>query len=156
MAKYDLTDLDVSRIRQMWQWLTHFSGVTRTPYGLAVAHAPERRPPTSSFVDSWKLIRITSFTSPSAVGFGKYWGRVQVRNATDIPANSTAYSVTTFYDDADAVDVLVVNDFECVAGAATGHDLAVDGTVHVWCRPIGTNAAGIKVFETQSFQWTCT
>lgn len=45
MAKYDLTDLDVSRIRQMWQWLTHFSGVTRTPYGLAVAHAPERRPP---------------------------------------------------------------------------------------------------------------
>lgn len=71
-------------------------------------------------MEQCKIIRVDSFTFPSLVGVGKYWGRVQTM-VKPIPADPfAALDMSEHFKDEDAADVLILHPNDITAG---GHML---------------------------------
>lgn len=85
------------------------------------------------------VIKVTGFTSPSTLGGGKYWGRVQKRTATAY-AKTGNLSAASMYQDASTTDVIVVNYLEISTHNITGN------SIH-FCRAAGMTADSVVVYE---------
>lgn len=99
------------------------------------------------------IVRVTGHTSPSALGGGKYWGKVQRRTATAFAANTTNLNLVTFYEDNPTIaTVLLINlaDHNFVVNplSVTANYVAAFATSET------DSVSGAPVYFTRAFGWT--
>src|SRR4051812_12555753 len=107
----------LDRIDACWRWIRNFSargdGVEfkndpgRNAY-ILIKRAAVR---TVAAALDLSILKVTGFSSPVALGNGKYWGRVQARNTTAPAASSAAFLMSGLYADKDTTDILIYSLF---------------------------------------------
>jgi hypothetical protein len=103
-------------------------GIVNGPTGVAFyqPQAPKQR---TQPIERLALVRISSITG---LGGRKYFGRIQLRIVnTPFSADSSNVALSSYYEDKDETDVLVISFLE---PSDAGHIVAIGS--RQWCRPM--------------------
>jgi len=151
---YKVTERTKRELEELIEWKRGMHGargsIRMMPWGPTIIPPRTPRPILVPAEPPWRLLRVTGFTSPSALGGAKYWARIQRRKkGTKFAANSTNFLFATFYEDEDAtVDVLLINALEQSTSThdSGGYQIAFE---------VDPTADGIRVFLSYGLSYAC-